>query len=137
MLQEFARCYNLKTGTLFDIKRRQIRYVPLTIHYSHLFLLRCLAHIINLATQAVISTCSKSKYYSGDPEDVAVPEDVGTSDRDEIGVICAICVKVSLTDQLPFISHVWNRHDLPRNASNSSGLFKSASAYALASCCLT
>ena len=56
---------------------------------------RCLAHIIDLATQAVISTCSKSKYYSGDPEDNAVPEDE-TGDRDEIGVIRAICVKVRL-----------------------------------------
>ena len=56
---------------------------------------RCLVHIINLATQAVILTCSKSKYYSGDPEDDAVPED-DTGDWDEIGVIQAICVKVHL-----------------------------------------
>ena len=62
-----------------------------------IFPFRCLAHIINLATQAVISTRSKSKFYSGDPEDVTVPEDVGTNDCDEIGVIRAICVKVCLT----------------------------------------
>ena len=29
MLKEFAHCYNLKTGTLFDVKCRQIRYVQL------------------------------------------------------------------------------------------------------------
>ena len=59
-------------------------------------LYRCLAHIINLATQAVISTRSKSKYYSGDPEDDTVPENAGTGDRDKIGIIRAICVKVGL-----------------------------------------
>ena len=56
----------------------------------------CLAHIINLATQAVISTHSKSKYYSEDPEDNTVPENAGTGDWDKIGIIRAICVKVGL-----------------------------------------
>jgi hypothetical protein len=101
MIQEFARCYNLKTGTSFDVKRRQIRYAqrPSTIN-TKLFLYRCLAHIINLATQAVISTHSKSKYYSRDPEDDTVPEDVGTGDQDEIGIIQAICVKVSISSNI-------------------------------------
>ena len=50
-------------------------------------LYRCLAHIINLATQAVISMHSKSKYYSGDPEDDGVPENIGTGNWDEIGIV--------------------------------------------------
>ena len=53
-----------------------------------------MAHIINLATQAVISTCSKAKFYSGDPEDDVVSEDLGELERDEVGLIRAICVKV-------------------------------------------
>jgi len=55
---------------------------------------RCLAHIINLATQAVISTCSKSKFYSGNPEDEPIPEDLTAVEHDEIGIVRAICVKV-------------------------------------------
>ena len=58
---------------------------------------RCLAHIINLATQAVISTRSKSKFYSGDPEDDVICEEQGEFERDEVGIIRAICVKVCHT----------------------------------------
>ena len=58
---------------------------------------RCLAHIVNLATQAVISAHSKSKYYNGNPEDDHLPEDVGGTEREEIGIVRAICVKVHLT----------------------------------------
>ena len=55
---------------------------------------RCLAHIINLAAQAVISARSKSKYYNGDPGDDHLPEDLSANERDEIGIVRAICVKV-------------------------------------------
>ena len=96
MLEEFVRCYQAKTGCQFDIKRRQIRYVSFTLCScgSQFTTYRCLAHIINLATQAVISTHSKSKFYDGNPEDNHLPEDVGGAERDEIGIVCAICVKV-------------------------------------------
>jgi hypothetical protein len=80
MLDEFARCYQLKTSMCFDVKRRHIR---------------CLAHIINLATQSVISACTKSKYYNGNPSDDHMPEDNKDSERDEIGIVRAICIKVS------------------------------------------
>ena len=57
--------------------------------------LRCLAHIINLATQALISTRTKSKYYNGDPADDHIPEEKkDESERDEVGIIRAICIKV-------------------------------------------
>lgn len=54
---------------------------------------RCLAHIINLATQALILTRSKAKFYSADAEDAHVPETAGV-ERDELGLVRAICVKV-------------------------------------------
>jgi hypothetical protein len=56
---------------------------------------RCLAHIINLATQAVITSYSKSKHYDPtDPEaDLTGPRT--ERGRDEVGLVRAICVKVS------------------------------------------
>jgi hypothetical protein len=65
--------------------------------FAHLC--RCLAHIINLATQAIISMYSKSKFYNGDPEDNHTPEDVGASECNEIGIIRAICVKAHSSAQ--------------------------------------
>jgi len=56
--------------------------------------LRCLAHIINLATQALISTRSKAKYYNPHEADAHVPE-TSSSKGDELGLIHAIVVKVS------------------------------------------
>ena len=52
----------------------------------------CLAHIINLATQSLILTRSKSKYYSPDVEDAHLP-DLNARDRDEVGLVRAISVK--------------------------------------------
>ncbi|KIL54083.1 hypothetical protein M378DRAFT_182669 [Amanita muscaria Koide BX008] len=76
-MSEFARRYEIKMGQTFDVKNRHIR---------------CLAHIINLATQALISTRSKAKYYSPHDVDEHTP-DVGALERDELGLIRAICVK--------------------------------------------
>ena len=126
MLQEFARCYDLKTGQTFDVKRRQIRYVvcPKTsgIHAESLY--RCLAHIINLATQAVISSRSKSKYYSGDPGDDIIPEDAGAGDRDEIGIIRAICAKVRLVSLLVSFNLLNLLTKQARSSSQRKQLFK-------------
>lgn len=60
-------------------------------------LFSCLAHIINLATQALISTRSKAKYYN--PHDNEIHETPNMDaepghQRDEVGLIRAICVKV-------------------------------------------
>ena len=54
---------------------------------------RCLAHIINLATQALISKRSQSKFYDPEAPDDHVP-DVTAVNRDEVGLVRAICVKV-------------------------------------------
>lgn len=58
----------------------------------------CLAHIINLATQSLISTRSKSKYYSPDTEDAHLP-DLNAYDRDEVGLVRAISVKARSSAQ--------------------------------------
>ena len=55
----------------------------------------CLAHIINLATQALLAAHSKSKHYDPtSPEDIVVATHDGFQ-RDEVGLIRAIAVKVS------------------------------------------
>lgn len=58
----------------------------------------CLAHIINLATQALISTRSKAKYYSPDTDDAHIP-DLGAVERDEVGLVRAISVKARSSSQ--------------------------------------
>ena len=57
---------------------------------------RCLAHIINLATQAVITALSKSKHYNGDPNDDHLPDDLDANECDKIGIVRAICIKVRM-----------------------------------------
>ena len=57
--------------------------------------IRCLAHVINLATQALIKGHSKAKYYSPAKPDEHIP-DVDAFLRDEVGLVRAIAVKVSL-----------------------------------------
>lgn len=52
-----------------------------------------MAHIINLATQAMISARSKAKYYDSHSEEQHVP-DLNGADRDELGLVRAISVKV-------------------------------------------
>jgi hypothetical protein len=55
---------------------------------------RCLAHVINLATQALLSAYSSAKHF--DPAKPTDHEpDVDLFLRDEIGLVRAIVVKVS------------------------------------------
>ena len=56
---------------------------------------RYLAHIINLTTQALISTSSKAKYYNPHNVDEYLPDPMG-EDQDEVGLVHAIVVKVSI-----------------------------------------
>jgi hypothetical protein len=59
---------------------------------------RCLAHIINLATQALISTRSKAKYYN--PHNVDEHTlDTDAWERDELGLVRAISVKERSSSQ--------------------------------------
>ncbi|PPQ83822.1 hypothetical protein CVT24_012453 [Panaeolus cyanescens] len=73
MLKEFARCYKIKTGKLYDVEERQIR---------------CLAHFINLAAQELISTRSDAKYVTAQEADVLLDE-ISVAIRDEIALVRA------------------------------------------------
>lgn len=53
---------------------------------------RCLAHIINLAMQAIITTHSNSKHY--DPADPDAELVGGDNGCDIVRLVQAICVKV-------------------------------------------
>ena len=85
-------------------------------------------HIINLATQVLIATQSKAKFYSANSEDGHVLDTTGT-DREEIGLVRAICVKVQ---SLPHESYIDSkyfplvRHSRRRNARNFSNWFRYA-----------
>lgn len=57
--------------------------------------LRCLAHVINLATQAIIHVYSTTKHFDPTEPDSHDP-DVFAAERDEVGLIRAITVKVKL-----------------------------------------
>jgi hypothetical protein len=83
MMKEFAGRFQKKTGRRFDTRKRHIR---------------CLAHIINLATQALISTRSNAKFYDPNAEDEHVP-DVYAWNRDEVGLVRTICVKARSSAQ--------------------------------------
>ncbi|EKM48857.1 uncharacterized protein PHACADRAFT_202309 [Phanerochaete carnosa HHB-10118-sp] len=76
MLDEFSQQVERKTGIDWDPVAQRIN---------------CLAHVINLATQALISTYSPAPHYNlHDPSTV---EDSVSSSQDEIGLIRAIAVK--------------------------------------------
>jgi hypothetical protein len=56
----------------------------------------CLSHVVNLRCQVLISTYSKSPHYAPHDPKAHEPDTSKTNDRDEVGLICAICVKVCL-----------------------------------------
>ena len=126
MLTEFARCYKMRTGKIYDVAKMHIRRVLLILgcvistNYSP----RCLAHIINLATQALISTQSKSKYFS--PHDDQDGDNLDAmsdgAERDEVGLIRAICVKVRLTYNFfcSFVTNILFRLDLHHSGKRCS-----------------
>ena len=90
MMKEFAAQLKATTGKRYNWKKRKIKYVGLHTFQSH-FLTRssCLAHVINLATQMLVSTYSKSPHFDPKQPEAHVP-----TCRDEVGLIRAIVVKV-------------------------------------------
>ena len=62
--------------------------------YLNVVSLRCLAHVINLATQALIKGYSKSKHYDPAKPNEHFP-DTDALIQDEVGLVHAIAVKVS------------------------------------------
>ncbi|KAF4621862.1 hypothetical protein D9613_012193 [Agrocybe pediades] len=95
MIQEFAECYEKRTGKVFPCKTWHVR---------------CLAHMINLSAQAVISTRSQTKYYNPHTKDDHMP-DVMANDWDEIGLVRAICVKArSSLQRKEFFDAIQGQH---------------------------
>ena len=93
MMKEFARLITKHTGMPFDWQDRWIRCVHASnyvLEFSYSVHFRCLAHVINLATQAMINSFSSAKYYDPYDPDAHIPKD-----RDELGLIRATAVKVS------------------------------------------
>ncbi|KAK7017665.1 ribonuclease H-like domain-containing protein [Favolaschia claudopus] len=80
MLKEFARQIYLATNETWDPIERRIN---------------CLAHVINLATQKLISTHSNSLHFNSHEPDAHIPDTVTGPGilRDEIGLVRAIAVK--------------------------------------------
>jgi hypothetical protein len=79
--------YSIQKQTAFGAYGTSVSSSPLTCT-----VLRCLAHIINLAMQALISTHSKSKHYN--PAEPDADFTVGNG-RDVVGLVQAISVKAS------------------------------------------
>jgi hypothetical protein len=76
MMVCFAERVEEATGKVYDYKMRRVR---------------CIAHIVNLATQALIAAHTKSKHYNPERPD----EDLTIGfDRDEVGLVRSITVKV-------------------------------------------
>jgi len=93
MMTEFAVWLKVATGKEYDSKKRKLKCVGSTCPRTWWSWLltnnSCLAHVINLATQMLISTYSKSPHFDPKHPDVHVP-----TSRDEVGLIRAIAVKV-------------------------------------------
>ncbi|RDB14951.1 putative AC transposase [Hypsizygus marmoreus] len=81
MLKEFGRCMNTNNA-----RKNMKSWEYKACH------IRCLAHIINLATQAVIGTYSKTKHFDPTNPDDHVPDTTALR-RDEVGLVRAIVVK--------------------------------------------
>lgn len=92
MMKEFALQLETATGKSYDWKKSKIKYVPSQSHTQLLTTNSCLAHVINLATQTLISSYSKSPHFDPKEPDAHVP-----TSRDEIGLVRAIAVKVCIS----------------------------------------
>ncbi len=92
MMKEFAVKLKTTTGKTYNWKKRKIKCVDSQSYHSQLLTKNsCLAHVINLATQMLISTYSKSLHFNPKQPDAHVP-----TTRDEVGLVRAIIVKVCI-----------------------------------------
>ncbi|KAF8230431.1 hypothetical protein L208DRAFT_1281721 [Tricholoma matsutake] len=90
MTKEFAARLKTTTGKKYNWRKRKIN---------------CLVHVINLATQMLISTYSKSLHFNAKQPDAHVP-----TSCNEVGLVRAIVVKVHIST-LPeknIITHPWS-----------------------------
>lgn len=104
MMKEFARRLKKKHKKVYHGGEDHIRYAlpdlsPTKMAYS-ICLRSCLAHVINLATQALIKHRSPAAYYDSNTPDAHVPSLDPTPElgfrRDELALVRAIFVKVRI-----------------------------------------
>ena len=92
MMKELAVRLKTSTGKKYYWRKRKIKFVTV-ISFTHAFHLlmnySCLAHVINLVTQSLISTYSKSPHFDPKQPNAHVP-----TSRDKVGLIRSIVVKV-------------------------------------------
>jgi hypothetical protein len=72
MMKELAARLKTSTGKTYDWKKRKIKFVGSLTHSLQLLTNNtgsCLAHVINLATQMLISTYSKSPHFDPNQPD--------------------------------------------------------------------
>lgn len=126
----------------FSMSRRDISgtfhilYLSTIVTWSTVH--RCLAHIINLATQALIATRSKAKYYN--PHDLEDPEDEWVDiERDEVGLVRKICVKVGHYIPSSILVITWFFYRLVRhhNGRRSSSRYRKTRTFLPSNCCST
>src|SRR5712672_1859940 len=80
-------------GKKYNWRKRKIKCAsPRTYHTQLLISNSCLAHVINLAMQALILTYSKSPHFDPKQPDAHIP-----TSRDEVGLVWAIVVKVCIS----------------------------------------
>lgn len=90
---------------------------------------RCIAHVVNLATQLLLNTYSKSKYYDPTNPNQDLLLDLEQESRDEIGLVRTISIKVSSITPPHYHSHflLRSRRDRHQNARRSSSTFNETS----------
>jgi hypothetical protein len=90
MMAELAAKLKAATGKKYNWRKRKIKYVFPNVQFRLFITIHsCLAHVINLATQALISAYSQSPHF--DPKN---PEAHVPTCHDEVGLVRAITVKV-------------------------------------------
>lgn len=128
MLKAFVNHVKKATGKKFPWQRRRIKWVVISNqsigHTTTKFLCSCLAHVINLATQALISTYSKSLFF--DPKD---PEAHMPTTRDEVGLVRAIAVKARIY-KIAILQQTQNHILQQRSSSKRKEMFKTIQAEA-------
>ena len=103
MMVEFASRLETRTTMPYGARANRVQYAMclLSIAVCHNTLLcSCLAHIINLMTQALLTNFSRSLHYDPQHPDRHLPPDVGPdslavpNSRDVVGLVRMITVKV-------------------------------------------
>jgi hypothetical protein len=90
MMRELAARLRATTKKEYIWEKRKIKSVcSRSRSYQLLTKSSCLAHVVNLATQMLISTYSKSPHFDPKKPDAHIP-----TYRDEVGLIRAVVVKV-------------------------------------------